>query len=57
MRRVPAMRESPMPASGPMSATFIELIDEVSKPPLLAFSSSMAATMPPIRGCMVVWQL
>lgn len=57
MRRVPPMRESPMPARGPMRATFIELIEEVSNSSLLAFSSSMAQTIPPMRGCMVVWQL
>ena len=43
MRSVPAMRESPMPASGPMSATFMEEMDEVSNSSLFAFSSSIAA--------------
>ena len=46
MRSVPQMKESPMPAKGPMRETLTLLMDSVSNSGSLAFCSSMAAVMP-----------
>ena len=44
--RVPQNMESPIPARGPISATFTLLMEEVSKSALSALLSSMAADIP-----------
>ena len=57
MRNVPKKNESPMPASGPMRATFIAEIEEVSNFSSRAFISSMAATIEPMKGVKYIEQL
>ncbi|VWM16354.1 Uncharacterised protein [Collinsella intestinalis] len=49
--RVSQMRESPMPASGPMRPTLMPLM---ARPPALPSFSSIAAATPPMNGA-AVW--
>ena len=56
MRSVPQMKESPMPASGPMRDTLTLLMLSLSKSGSFALLSSIAAVMPKMRveSCGVV---